>query len=344
MEFGVFLLMQSPSGRPAAEIYGRAIEIAQASEELGFSKLWVAEHHFLNYSYCSRPLVLLSHLAARTRRIRLGPAIVPLSMHHPLIVAEELAAIDVLSGGRLEIGIGKGYQRYQFARLGIDADEAPQRYAESLDILALALNRPEFSYDGRSFRIPPTSLYPRPLQQPIPLWMVVNTTRRETVADAIARGANLFTGVLEPISRLADARAAYPDLFAGAAKAVRVGTQRQVFVSESAPEAARAAEEARWHGRVSISLRLNRERVNGGLIEAQPLPLEPSVETILDDYMVAGTPERCVNQLRRIQRGLGADYFNCSFGIGELPQEAVLRSMERFARDVMPHFAQGAPQ
>ena len=80
MEFGVFLLMQSPSGRPSAEIYGRAIEIAQASEELGFSKLWVAEHHFLNYSYCSRPLVLLSHLAARTRRIRLGPAIVPLSI------------------------------------------------------------------------------------------------------------------------------------------------------------------------------------------------------------------------------------------------------------------------
>jgi len=338
MEFGVFLLMQSPSARPCAEIYGRAIEIAQAAEELGFSKVWVAEHHFLNYSYSSRPLLVLSHLAARTRRIRLGPAIIPLSLHHPLIVAEELAAVDVLSEGRLEIGIGKGYQKYQFDRLGIDMDTAPQRYAESLDVVTLALNRPEFSYQGKFFSIPATTLYPRPLQQPIPLWIVVNTTRRETVAEAIGYGANLFTGGLEPISRLLNVRVAYPDLFATAPKAVRVGTQRQVFVTDNAAEATRAADEARWHARVSRSLRLNSEQIERGVVLAPPLPEEPSTDVILDEFVVAGTPDRCVSQLRRIERGLGADYFNCSVGIGDLPQSAILRSMERFSRDVMPQF------
>jgi alkanesulfonate monooxygenase SsuD/methylene tetrahydromethanopterin reductase-like flavin-dependent oxidoreductase (luciferase family) len=339
MQFGVFLLMASPTGRPSEEIYRRAIEIAQAAEELGFSNLWVAEHHFLNYSYSSRPLVLLSHLAARTRRIRLGPAIIPLSLHHPLIVAEELAAIDLLSGGRLEIGIGKGYQKYQFDRLGIDMERAPQRYVESLDILGLALNQPEFSYEGECFRIPTTTVFPRPLQQPVPLWLVVNTTRRETVAEAIQHNANMFTGGLEPISRLVNIRDTYPDLFATARPGTRIGTQRQVFVTDNAAEAERAANEARWHARVSRSLRLNAEQVERGIVQAPPLPEEPDTELILDEFIVAGTPDRCVSQLRRIQQGLGADYFNCSVGIGDLPQAAILRSMERFSKDVMPCFA-----
>jgi alkanesulfonate monooxygenase SsuD/methylene tetrahydromethanopterin reductase-like flavin-dependent oxidoreductase (luciferase family) len=339
MEFGIFLLMQSPDGRPSAEIYARAIEIAEAAEDLGFAKFWVAEHHFVNYSHSSRPLLLLSHVAARTSRIRLGPAIIPLSMHHPLTVAEELATLDQLSGGRLEIGIGKGYQAHQFERLGIDMDAAPLRYGEALDVLRLALTQTSFSFAGEAFRIPETTLYPRPLQTPIPLWLVVNTTRRETVADALARGANLFTGGLEPISRLVDVRRSYPDLFAAARPGLRIGTQRPTYVADSHADALLAAEEARWHARVSRSLRNRQERITNGIVLAQPLEYEPPAELILDEFVVAGTPDRCIHQLRRIEQGLGADYFNCSVWIGDLPQHKVLRSMERFARDVMPAFA-----
>jgi alkanesulfonate monooxygenase SsuD/methylene tetrahydromethanopterin reductase-like flavin-dependent oxidoreductase (luciferase family) len=341
MEFGVFLLMQSPTGRPSSEIYGRAIEVGQAAEELGFAKLWIAEHHFLNYSYSSRPLLFLSHLAARTARIRLGTAILPLSLHHPLIVAEELAALDVLSGGRLEVGVGKGYQRYQFERLGIAVEDAPWRYAESLEVLQLALSQRDLSYYGKVFRFPTTRLYPEFIQSQVPFWMVVNTTLRGTVADAVGRGANLFTGGFEPISRLLNVREAYPDLFTGTAPPVRIGTQRPTFVCDGPAEALRAAEEARWHARVSRSLRENRERVARGVVAADPLPYEPENDTILEELVVAGTPERCIRQIQRIERGLGADYYNCSVGIGELPQDAVLRSMERFAREVMPAFGPG---
>jgi alkanesulfonate monooxygenase SsuD/methylene tetrahydromethanopterin reductase-like flavin-dependent oxidoreductase (luciferase family) len=84
--------------------------LAVVAEELGLSHVWLAEHHFTNYSYSSRPLVLLSHIAARTHRIRLGTTIVPLPLHHPLIFAEELAILDVLSGGRVDAGFGKDYQ------------------------------------------------------------------------------------------------------------------------------------------------------------------------------------------------------------------------------------------
>jgi alkanesulfonate monooxygenase SsuD/methylene tetrahydromethanopterin reductase-like flavin-dependent oxidoreductase (luciferase family) len=340
MEFGVFLLMQSPSGRPSEEIYRRAVEIAQAADDLGFAKLWVAEHHFLNYSYSSRPLMVLANLAARTRRIRIGPAIIPLPLHNPLIVAEELATLDQLSGGRLEIGIGKGYQKYQFDRLGLSMDEAPLRYSEGLDVLARALTGEEFDYEGSYYRIPTTRIFPQPLQQPIPLWMVVNTTLRETVADAVARGAHMFTGGLEPLSRLANVREAYHDIFEQALRPVRVGTQRQVFVTDSAAGAHRAAEEARWHARVSVSLRAQQEHIAQGIALAPPLPWEPSTEFVLDEYLVAGTPDRCISQLRRIETGLGADSFNCSIWAGEMPQDMVLRSLEMFAREVMPAFAQ----
>ena len=120
---------------------------------------------------------------------------------------------------------------------------------------------------------------------------------------------------------------------------VELSPEATVFVTDSAAEAERGAEEARWHARVSRSLRLNAEQVTRGVVEVQPLPEEPGTDLILDEFVIAGTPDRCASQIQRIERGLGADYFNCSVGIGDLPQAAILRSMERFAREVMPQFA-----
>jgi len=175
MQFGVFMTMPSPTFEPPADVYARGLEIARLADELGFSHLWLAEHHFTNYAYSSRPLVLLSHIAAQTRRIRLGPAIVPVPMHHPLIVAEELATVDVLSAGRLEVGLGKGYQQYQYERLGKRKGEDQVGYNEALTVIRRALHEPVFSFQGSAFQIPRTRLFPAPLQPRIPLWLVVNT-------------------------------------------------------------------------------------------------------------------------------------------------------------------------
>src|SRR6056297_732568 len=101
MEFGAFLLMQSPEGQAHEAVFARGIEIAQAAERLGFDSVWCAEHHFSTYGYLSRPLMVAQHIAAKTERIRVGSAVVVLPLHHPLIVAEEIATADVLSGGRL---------------------------------------------------------------------------------------------------------------------------------------------------------------------------------------------------------------------------------------------------
>src|SRR2546422_1118936 len=122
MNFGTFLLMQSPSARSSQEIYARGIEIAQAAEALGFNNVWLAEHHFSTYGYLSRPAQLATYIAAKTTRIRVGTAVIVVPLHHPLVIAEEIATLDLLSGGRLDVGLGRGYQPYEFERFGLELE------------------------------------------------------------------------------------------------------------------------------------------------------------------------------------------------------------------------------
>ena len=105
MKFGTFLLLQSPSARPSEEIFARGVRIGQAADRLGFDSIWCAEHHFSTYGYLSRPLMVAAHIGSRTERIRVGSAVVVLPLHHPLIVAEEIATADILTGGRLDVVI-----------------------------------------------------------------------------------------------------------------------------------------------------------------------------------------------------------------------------------------------
>lgn len=344
VDIGIFLLMQSPEGAPSGEVLGRALRSARLAETLGFSHLWVAEHHFINYSYSSQPFVLLAHLAALTERIRLGTAIVPLPLHNPLLVAEQAAAVDQLSGGRLELGLGKGYQRFQYERLGIEKSDEQARYDEAIDLLRLALQGRPFSFEGRYFKVPETLVYPQPLQRPVPAWAAVNSTVPAVVEAALARGLHLFGGTLEPISRLVDMRRRYAAAFAAAPGPVRVGTQRPVFVGESEAEVRAVVEQARWNARAGLSLRHEIGGVEDGRVTAAPLDGEPSTEEILAEHMVAGTPEQCLRQLERIRAGTGADLFNCNFCFGAMTEAQVERSMRLFAEAVLPALRERAAE
>src|SRR5713226_1413485 len=157
MNFGTFLLMQSPSARSSKEMYARAVEMAQAAESLNFNNIWLAEHHFSTYGYLSRPMQLATYLAGRTTRIRVGTAVIVVPLHHPLVVAEEIATLSLLAPGRVDIGLGRGYQHYEFERLGLELDTARGRWEESVDVLLKAFRGEPFSYDGKFFKFPETS-------------------------------------------------------------------------------------------------------------------------------------------------------------------------------------------
>jgi alkanesulfonate monooxygenase SsuD/methylene tetrahydromethanopterin reductase-like flavin-dependent oxidoreductase (luciferase family) len=340
MDFGTFLLLQSPSARSSTEIYARGIEIAQAAESLGFGNIWLAEHHFSTYGYLSRPTQLASYIAAKTTRLRVGTAVIVVPLHHPLVVAEEIATLDVLSAGRLDVGLGRGYQPYEFERFGLDLATGRARWDESIDIIMKALGGQPFSYDGKFFKIPETMVFPQAVQQPRPpVWITAQSP--ESLEGAVRRGFNVLTGGFGiSIDRLAEFRRLFDRVVAEVKppEPLEVGAQRAVYVADSQAEARAAADEARWNMRVTLSLRNHYERVERGRAIPVPAPSEPDIDDLLDRYLVIGTPDVCIRQIRRLQDQVGITHFNCSFWFADVDQPRVLRSMERFAREVMPAF------
>jgi luciferase family oxidoreductase group 1 len=341
INFGTFLLMQSPSARSSQEIFSRAIDISQAAESLGFRNIWLAEHHFSTYGYLPRPVQLATYIAAKTQTLRVGTAVIVVPLHHPLVIAEEIATLDLLAGGRVDIGLGRGYQHYEFERLGLELDSARTRWEESVDIILKALQGEPFSYAGTLFKIPETTIFPQPLQQPHPpIWVTAQSP--ESVEATVRRGFNLLTGGFGvPIERMAEFRKQFDCLVAEVkpARMPEVGVQRAVYVTDNADDARAAAEEARWNMRVTLSLRNNYERVERGRAIAMPMPNEPDTDDLLDRFLVIGTPETVIRQIRRLEELVGITHFNCSFWFGDLEHPRVLKSMELFAREVMPAFA-----
>ena len=212
MDFGIFLLLQSPTAKSHQEIFSRGTDLAKTADKLGFESVWCAEHHFSTYGYLSRPLMFASHLATQTEKIRVGSAVVVLPLHHPLIVAEEIATADLLSNGRLDIGLGRGYQVYEFERLGMKLEESRERFEEAVDILLLAFKGEPFSFNGKHFKFGETSIFPTPVQKPRPPIWVVGQSEESIVATA-KRGFNLVSGGFGvSLERLKEFRKSFDDL------------------------------------------------------------------------------------------------------------------------------------
>jgi luciferase family oxidoreductase group 1 len=341
MNFGTFLLMQSPSARPAPEIFARGVEMAEAAETLGFRNVWLAEHHFSTYGYLSRPAQLATYIAAKTKHLRVGTAVIVVPLHHPLVIAEEIATLDLLAGGRVDIGLGRGYQHYEFERFGLELESGRQRWEESIDIILKSFEGKPFTYDGKLFKIPETTIFPQPLQKPRPpIWITAQSP--DSVENAVRRGFNVLTGGFGvPIERMAEFRRLFDRVVAEVKppRPLSVGVQRAVYVTDNQADARAAAEEARWNMRVTLSLRNHYERVEQGCAIPVPAPKEPDVDDLLDRFLVIGTPDTVVRQIKRVQDLVGITHFNCSFWFGDLEHARVLRSMELFAREVMPAFA-----
>ena len=338
MDFGIFLLLQSPTAKSHQEIFSRGTDLAKTADKLGFESVWCAEHHFSTYGYLSRPLMFASHLATQTEKIRVGSAVVVLPLHHPLIVAEEIATADLLSNGRLDIGLGRGYQVYEFERLGMKLEESRERFEEAVDILLLAFKGEPFSFNGKHFKFGETSIFPTPVQKPRPPIWVVGQSEESIVATA-KRGFNLVSGGFGvSLERLKEFRKSFDDLLVDAEQKenIRVSTQRAVYVTKDESELPEIIEQARWNMRVTLSLRQGLERVEKGHAQAIPFDNEPSDEELIDRYFVMGTPATCIEKLSEIRDVMGLDHFNANFWFGDLEHKQVLRSMELFAKEVMP--------
>src|SRR5438094_7282398 len=211
VQFGLFALIpRRDVRRSPSELFAETFELAGLADSAPqFDSVWLAEHHFSNYGLVPSPLPFIATLAERTRRLRLGMAVLVLPFYQPLRLAEDIALVDQLSGGRLIVGVGRGYQPYEFARFGQTLDESRLRFDEALEVLVLALSRPTFSYEGTTIRIPSASLATPPVQQPHPP-IVVAASTEESLGLAARHGFGVMTTASwNPIEEIGRTRGLY---------------------------------------------------------------------------------------------------------------------------------------
>src|SRR5215471_3310559 len=203
MDFGLFVACHRFDESPStAEVYEQALEMVEFADQAGFRIAWFPEHHLIHYISCPSPLMMAVKAASRTTRIRLGAAILVMPYYNPLRLAGELGMADTLTGGRLEIGVGRGAFEYEFDRFGIDEKIGAARLLEGMEIVEGLLSHDEFSYAGTTCSFGPATAVPRPLQQPRPpVWVAARSP--DTIRWALERGYNLLsTPWREPFARV----------------------------------------------------------------------------------------------------------------------------------------------
>jgi len=197
----------------------------------------------------------------------------------------------------------RGYQPYEFERFGLDLEHGRQRFDEAVDIIVKSFEGKPFSYDGKLFKIPETSVFPRATQRPRPpIWITAQSP--ESIEWAVRRRFNVLTGGFGvSVERLAEFRKLFDRVVAEVkpAEPVRVGVQRAVYVAENMADAREAAEQARWNMRVTLSLRSHTERVENGNAIPVPGPNEASIDDLLERFLVIGTPDTVIRQVKRLQ-------------------------------------------
>ena len=205
MKFGLSGVPGRGGRRPGdSDGYHDFIKYVVAAEELGFSSVFLVEHHFTGFGQVSASLNLLSYLAARTENIRLGTAVVVLPWHNPVLVAEQAATLDLLSNGRFDFGVGKGYRPYEFSGFCVPQEEATARFDEAIAVIRKAwTTKGRFSYDGTWWHYDNIVVEPAPIQQPHPpFWLGAGSA--ESIRRAAREGYNLLLDQIAPIDVIID--------------------------------------------------------------------------------------------------------------------------------------------
>lgn len=333
MRVGIAIPIFEDPGRrdPFAPTY----DLCVLAEQLGFDVGLVGHHHFTP-GYATAPFVLLGAIAARTERIRLGTGIFLLPLHHPIHVAESVAVLDRVSGGRAVLGVGVGYRPYEFEGFGLRYDTRGVRTTEALEIIRAAWTEERVRYEGRHFRVPDLPVYPKPVQSPHPpVW--VGAVARRAQERAARLGDGWISDFMMPLPqevRLADR---YRSMCADAGRPPMVALLRQAAIATDRREleetwlpAAAASQLAYWRAGA-------RGRDDDGLFARLDAGERVDVRDFARDRAIAGTPADCCDQIGRWRSALAPDLL--VLAIGGADPAGTRRSLELFGHEVLPALA-----
>jgi alkanesulfonate monooxygenase SsuD/methylene tetrahydromethanopterin reductase-like flavin-dependent oxidoreductase (luciferase family) len=321
-------------------MYERVTEWAQLAEDLGYDSVWFAEHHFSSYGYIPNPLMMAIKIAQVTSRIRLGTAVLVLPFWNPLRVAEDIAMTDQLTQGRLDVGVARGYQPYEFARFGIDMADNRERTDEALEVLLRALTEDGFEFHGNYHDIPETTIFPKPYQKPSPpIWLAAHTSESFEIAARLGL-KSITTNSGRAIDQLEEGWAAF--LAARQAYGLEgpadFAVQQQLCVAPSDEEARSQMEHFLYAQRQVGHLRAGTQHVVKGYSKPLALEGEPTLDELFERRTLSGSPATVRAKLDAYRHVCGITALNCTFQLGAMEPETVTRSMRMFAEDVMPHF------
>lgn len=347
MKFGMLHLFENPLGRTEKEIVDEQLDIMVRSEEYGFDSVWPAEHHFSEYGYCASPAVSLAAVAARTKTIRLGTGVVVLPLNHPIRVAEDYAIIDLMSNGRVDLGVGRGYQPHEFQGYGVDQTSSREMFRESIEIVQKAWTEERFTYQGEFYQAHELRVRPKPLQKPHPpIWMA--SLSPETFELCGRYGFNLMCApvfgfdVNRGATQVEQYRQALREHGRDPAH-FEVAGLVMTYVADTSEQALHDfAEPVMWYyhtfaryiapppGQAPVPTYEMYTRARDFLASAT------WDAVVQGGAVIAGSPDQVVDRIGRITEACGITHFLCWTRIGGLAHQKVMRSMELMASKVMP--------
>jgi luciferase family oxidoreductase group 1 len=352
MRFGLFYLMQRDPTWSEAAVYDAEVAQMVSAEALGYDSVWIAEHHFSDYGLCPAPPVLAAHIAAQTRRLRVGMGVSLLPLHDPVLLAEQLAVLDLVSGGRLDVGIGRGGTERDYRAFGATEAESRERVEEGIELLRRCWSGEPVTFHGRFRTLENIRVSPRPRQQPHPpLYIAANSP--ESDQYAARAGLPSLSSFFVPASELRRRRSAYRTaaLAAGHTPDVvedlraRAWGMRVVHVAPDTEAAIRATEGPFMSYQRQLAMRRN-EGVGArlpGSFDPTLVRLRPFSEYLEEGLALIGGPDEVVERLARYVDETAYDRVLLLMALPGLAAEHTLRSMELFATHVMPRFAGQAP-
>ena len=339
MQFGHLMLCDQREGVSSQVRYEQMMEEIRLMDRLGYWSIWFAEHHFDGYALIPDALTACAAAARETQSIRLGAGVGVLPFHHPVRVAEQAAMVDCLSGGRLLLGIGRGYQPHEFAGFGQRLDESQERYDQALSVLVRALNESGFSYDsggdsGGFWHGEQVTAWPKPVQTPVPMWGAA-------ISEAsFGRFGKLGWPILAfpsstPPGQLKQQFDLYRETYrqhGHPAENIRIAATMFTYVSREAEEGHQVFERAmgKYFGHLDT---LTRSAETGQRLYNR-LPTTARL---------SGDPQQVIDSLKQVRDYLGiTDVINVTHFAGGLTHEQTLSSIELFAREVTPAFCPSA--
>lgn len=331
MEFGVFDHVDR-NDLPLKDFYEARLKLTEAYDQAGFYAYHVAEHHSTPIGMVPSPSVFLAAVAQRTRRLRFGPLVYALPLHHPLRLIEEICMLDQMSGGRLEIGFGRGSSPIEIEFYGQNPADAQRIYAEAIDLIFQAFSQKTLNFQGEFFSFNNVPMELEPLQKPHPpVWYGVHST--ESAERAARRGFNIVSldTAHETCGFARRYRAIWREIHGDTRKMPKIGISRFIVVADSEEEAVNAAHRAYpiWHRSFNHLFKLR-----GG---APVHPRPPDFNGITDAGLgIAGTPATVREFLQSQLTESESTYMVGQFAFGDLSLTESLHSVELFSRHVMP--------